>query len=141
MMNSSPNEFFELLLTFFRSVVRRERGMKSCGGLGLPQVVLLDALQRKSHYKMRELSLLLAIGMSAATGMADRLVKAGLITRSRDEKDRRVVWVSITPKGRQLFRQFRRAREETFRAMFQGLSQKEQGAFVTLFRRICRNLQ
>ena len=140
-MNSSHHELFELLLTFFRSVIRRERGMKNYGGLSLPQMVLLDALQKRPRCKMRELANLVGIGMSAATGLADRLVKAGLITRNRDLQDRRVVWISIAPKGRKLFQQFRKAREETFRVMFKGLSQKERGVFVTLFSQICRNLQ
>lgn len=140
-MNSSSHELFELLLSLFRRIVRRERGLKGYGSLSLPQVVILDALQRRPRHKMRELSALLGIGMSAATGLADRLVKAGLVTRARDEADRRVVWVSITPKGRLLFRQFRRARQQTFGAMFKNLSHRERTTFLSLFRRISQNLK
>jgi len=31
--------------------------------------------------------------------LIDRMVKAGLVKRTRDRKDRRVVWVSLTSKG------------------------------------------
>lgn len=140
-MNSSSHELFELLLTLFRRIVRREKGLKGYGVLSLPQVVILDALGRNPRHKMRQLSMLLGIGMSAATGLVDRLVKGGLVTRDRDQEDRRIVWVSITPKGRLLFRQLRQARQKTFETMFQNLSHREQTLFLSLFRRITRNLE
>jgi len=140
-MATAPHELFELLLHLFRRIVRRERGLKGYGALTLPQVVILDALQRNPKLKMRELAALLGIGMSTATGLVDRMLKSGLVTRARDLADRRVVWVSITPKGHLLFRQFRRARQETFKAMFRNLSAREQGLFISLFRRISQNLR
>ena len=140
-MTTVSQEFFELLLHLFRRIVRREKGLKGYGTLTLPQVVILDALQRNPRLKMRELSTLLGIGMSAATGLVDRMLKAGIVTRARDLEDRRVVWVSITAKGRLLFRQFRQARQQTFQVMFRGLSEREQATFLSLFRRTSQNLK
>lgn len=134
-------EMFELLLILFRRIVRREKGLKGYGALTLPQVVTLDTLKRHPRHRMRELASLLGIGMSAATGLVDRLLKAGLVTRHRDQEDRRVVWVSITEKGRRIFHQFRTARQMTFGTMFKNLSHREQVTFLSLFRRITQNLE
>ncbi len=42
------------------------------------------------------------------TRLFDRLVRAELVDRTRGEDDRRVVWVSLTPKGRELVRELDR---------------------------------
>ncbi len=42
------------------------------------------------------------------TRLFDRLVRAELVERTRGEVDRRVVWVSLTPKGRELVRELDR---------------------------------
>ena len=38
----------------------------------------------------------------SVSGLLNRLEDRDLITRSRDKQDRRVVWVALTPKGRQV---------------------------------------
>ncbi len=42
------------------------------------------------------------------TRLVDRLVRAELVDRTRGEDDRRVVWVSLTPKGQELVRELDR---------------------------------
>lgn len=37
---------------------------------------------------------------AAATGAMERMENIGYVKRTHDKEDRRVVWVSITPKGR-----------------------------------------
>lgn len=44
---------------------------------------------------------MLGVTLSAVTALVNRLHKLGLVTRERQEKDRRQVWISITPKGLQ----------------------------------------
>jgi DNA-binding MarR family transcriptional regulator len=39
---------------------------------------------------------------STITGVIDRLESAGHVRRERDQRDRRVVWISLTDAGRQL---------------------------------------
>jgi len=42
---------------------------------------------------------MLGVTLSAVTALINRLHKMGLVTRERKEKDRRQVWITITPKG------------------------------------------
>jgi DNA-binding MarR family transcriptional regulator len=48
---------------------------------------------------MGELASRLGIGVSAATGLVDRLVEHGALERESDSADRRVVRVRISPAG------------------------------------------
>jgi DNA-binding MarR family transcriptional regulator len=49
------------------------------------------------------------------TKVADRMAEAGLVRRERCDDDRRVVYVRLTPKGRQLANRARRACAEILR--------------------------
>jgi DNA-binding MarR family transcriptional regulator len=48
---------------------------------------------------MSELASKLGIGVSAATGLVDRLVERGVLERESDPADRRVVRVRMSPEG------------------------------------------
>jgi DNA-binding MarR family transcriptional regulator len=48
---------------------------------------------------MSELASRLGVGVSAATGLVDRLVERGVLERDSDPADRRVVRVRMSPAG------------------------------------------
>lgn len=65
------------------------------------QRIVLRSLLSGGPCQVSEVAAMLDVSLSAATGLVDRLVKAKLATRDRDQQDRRVVWVKITPEGEQ----------------------------------------
>jgi MarR family transcriptional regulator, organic hydroperoxide resistance regulator len=62
------------------------------------QFIVLRAL-RKNPCNTSFLAHMLGVTLSAVTALINRLFKMGLVNRERQEKDRRQVWISITPKG------------------------------------------
>jgi len=62
------------------------------------QYVVLRAL-RKAPCNTSFLAHMLGVTLSAVTALINRLHRMGLVSRKRQEKDRRQVWISITPKG------------------------------------------
>ncbi len=62
------------------------------------QFIVLRAL-RKGPCNTSFLAHMLGVTLSAVTALINRLHKMGLVNRERQEKDRRQVWISITPKG------------------------------------------
>ncbi|AGL03798.1 MarR family winged helix-turn-helix transcriptional regulator [Desulfoscipio gibsoniae] len=44
----------------------------------------------------------LNVSLSAVTAQVDRLCKTGMVARSRSEKDRRVVWLTLTNAGQEV---------------------------------------
>ncbi|MFC0216583.1 MarR family winged helix-turn-helix transcriptional regulator [Paenibacillus chartarius] len=71
-------------------------------GLTGPQILVLRELFVGQQRTIGELSKALELSNSTITGIVDRLERNGLVERKRDEKDRRVVFVSITPRCEQL---------------------------------------
>ena len=90
---------------------------------GLPELAWYDvlwALERapQDRLRMHELATATVITRSNLTRLVDRLEKAGLVARERDEEDRRGAFAVLTPAGRQLrgrmWKVYGRAIEELF---------------------------
>ncbi|MGM0689769.1 MAG: MarR family winged helix-turn-helix transcriptional regulator [Bacillota bacterium] len=65
------------------------------------QYVVLRAL-RKAPCNTSFLAHVLGVTLSAVTALINRLHRMGLVGRERQEKDRRQVWIYITPRGLQV---------------------------------------
>ena len=68
----------------------------------LPQYRTLVTLTYGGGRRLADLASSLGVSPSTATRMCDRLVRKGLITRTRDEIDRREVNLEVTPAGKQI---------------------------------------
>jgi MarR family transcriptional regulator, organic hydroperoxide resistance regulator len=69
-------------------------------GLTLPQgIVLLTLDSFGGRAKMNDLIKVIQISGGTLTGIVDRLIRAGIVRRERDEADRRVVYVQLSEAG------------------------------------------
>jgi DNA-binding MarR family transcriptional regulator len=86
-----------------------------------------------------ELARQLAAPGPDVTRMLDRLDTAGLVARSRDANDRRVVHTTLTEKGRALLQDAAPAVDMAERAVFAGLADDERTMLTALLESIRRN--
>ena len=93
--------------------VRKLRGRDTHhpGELSYAQYGLLFGLAERGELCASDLAGLADIAPASATTMLDRLEEAGLVRRSRSERDRRLVLVSLTDRGEGVVAE-RRARYE-----------------------------
>jgi len=68
-------------------------------GLTTEQFGLLTAIKSRGPLRPSDLASILERTPNSMSMLIDRMVKAGLVRRTRDRKDRRVVTVSMTSKG------------------------------------------
>jgi DNA-binding MarR family transcriptional regulator len=64
------------------------------------QLHLLELLLQQDRMKPSDFIQFLSTTPAAITTLLDRMEKGGLIIRERDSKDRRIVWITATEKGR-----------------------------------------
>jgi MarR family transcriptional regulator for hemolysin len=83
------------------------------------------AVPEREVLSQRELAQLLAIGGPTLVRHLDRLEGEGLVRRTRDEHDRRVSRLSLTPRARRLFQRLQPVMEEYDRHMRAQLSAAE----------------
>jgi DNA-binding MarR family transcriptional regulator len=105
------NELRPVLLRLARELRRETEQL----GVTSRQGTLLWLIRRNPGLSLRELAAEERISAPALSGHVDRLEKAGLIARARDEGDRRRVGLTLTEDGDRLLRRVR-ARRTTWLA-------------------------
>ena len=107
----------------------------SAYGLTVPQfLVLLYLWHASTSSPMGELAERMYQSSATMTGIVERLVRMGLVTRLEDPHDRRVVRVSLTDKGKALLQRVRQARQARVRAILSRLSDADRREFLRLVR-------
>ena len=89
---------------------------------------------------MREIAAFMKMGLSSVSGMVDRLVKQGLAERRRTEKDRRVVFVDISKRGRKVLREILDQRRITTLKLFESLTSEERSAYLCILEKLVKKL-
>jgi DNA-binding MarR family transcriptional regulator len=86
---------------------------------------------------MRELGRAVVISKSGLTGLVDRMQRAGLVERSGDPQDRRVVHVTLTREGSAAYRSARAAHRASVADRFlRHVSRDEAGVIERALRRV-----
>ena len=105
-----PAQDEEVCISIFRSVMRARHTLHTLGsaiaasfGLQIAQLNVIDMLGKLGPVTMGELSQATFISPSNTTHTVKKLQLAGLVTRARSANSERVVVVSLTEAGEQLF--------------------------------------
>ncbi len=107
------------------------------GGVTVHQMAALHAIARNHSITMGALAGCLQAGsLSTATQMADRLVKLGLVERSSDPEDRRLVRLALSPRGRGLLQRMEAAWRQGIGEALEGLDDPECASLVQLLERV-----
>lgn len=93
------------------------------------QMKVLALFADKKKYSMGELSALYSVSVSTMTSMVDRLCLNGILKREQDRRDRRIVLVSLTAKGRRATDRLVHARREILENFLKTLNLDEVKRF------------
>lgn len=107
--------------------LRRMRGREThrAGELSHAQYHLLFGLAECGELSASRLAAAADVTPATVTQMLDGLVAMGLVERTRSDRDRRVVTVALTDRGRELLTQKRAAWEQRWRETLVGFSSDE----------------
>jgi DNA-binding MarR family transcriptional regulator len=95
-------------------------------GLTAPQYFTLASLWHQDQAcPMHVLAETTHQDAATVTGIVDRLVKLGYVSRHRGQDDRRKVYVTLLETGQQVVEEVGRARHEDWQRSFAGLSRSE----------------
>jgi len=101
---------------------------------------VLAALSSNGGQRQVDLSGLTSIDVSTMSRLVSRLVRAGLVTRSRSEKSSREVVVALSPKGRALMQRMIPIAKKLEQKASAGLSAKELAVVKSVLTRMYGNL-
>jgi len=76
-----------------------DKRLKAEAGVSAAQAGVLFLLLRRGQRRMGSLSKTLSLNPPAVTGLVDRMVRAGLVTKTTDQTDGRGAMVALTSEG------------------------------------------
>ena len=100
------------------------------GPLSLVHLQVLTVLETEGSVPMGALADSLDVSQASATGIVDRMEQRGLIERRRDDGDRRVIRVALTPDGSRLLAGVAAERRERLGILLHELSDAELDGFL-----------
>jgi len=111
---------------------RLEAALQTSHGLSLRWYDVLLQLHAApgGRLTMRDLGRAVVISKSGLTGLVDRMARAGLVERSGDPDDRRVVHVTLTPAGDAVYRRARADHRAAVAEHFLGHLSPDEAAVI-----------
>lgn len=127
---------FDHMLRMMNSAATAYQSVAPGPMLSGSQRTILRALCSRGPHQVTEAANLIGVTLSAATGLVDRLEKSGLVSRERDQKDRRVVWVKVTPAGEEAVKAAEERRRAAFREMVKHLPESDLAQLCDILERL-----
>lgn len=122
-------------------VINRAKGMYQEFDLNASQAGILFSLHQSSAMSQKELAESLNMTPPSITSTIQKMEKGGYIRRKADEKDQRVLRLSLTEKGESCIQSVKQVAEQMRRLIFYEMSEEEIQQFRKFLLRINENLE
>lgn len=126
----------ELMPEMARSIIRRQSDELLKGKITLPQFFILNVLKKEDEQRMTDIARLLNVTTAAATGIVDRMVRSGYVTRVYDPQDRRIIRIRLSAKGAEVVQRIISHRRQMIMDTFGKISQQEREEYLRILMRV-----
>jgi DNA-binding MarR family transcriptional regulator len=136
----SLSEFAEnlnkIMPVLMKEFARRQANELYKGKITLPQFLILEFLQQEGISKMVILARVMQVSTAAMTGMVNRLVKYGYVSRIYDPLDRRIIKVKLTASGSTLLKRTNQQRRQMVIKIFGQISAADRQDYLRILTQI-----
>lgn len=105
-------------------------------GLSVNEFMVLEALHHKEGLNTGELIQTILLPNSSMTYVLDTLQKKNLIIRNKNEADKRIQILSLTPEGEEEFQRIYAKHYDYMRKIFDVLTEEEEFVLQTLLKKV-----
>ncbi|HUO56470.1 MAG TPA: MarR family transcriptional regulator [Candidatus Paceibacterota bacterium] len=134
------NETYAELTSLFFAIRQIIRSKLPTGENSDPNVWLrcetINYIVQEGEPTMQDLAAYLCIRPSSATSLINTLSRAQLVRRVMQADDRRIVRISLTPKGKRVLRGYVKEKTATMHKVFSKLDEAEVHQLVIILRRL-----
>lgn len=134
------NRYLDAYLAVSRNISAQIRDSIDAG-LTNDQYLILRLINAKERCTSTYLAESFAVGKSSITAIINRLTDAGILMRTRDENDRRQVYLSMTDRGQEVFELAGKRVMEIVSPYFSHFGEKEVENFIVLFEKLASLMQ
>lgn len=141
MENTAIKELVDQYINLTFSIEKNTAQLVKCqigSDLTNDQHYILRYINRKEECTSSELAEVFHVKKSAITAMIERLWKKGFIQRTRDENDRRVVYLTLTAVGQELFHETELGINQLVGSLIKQFDQEEIETFMKTYEKLNR---
>ena len=131
----------EAILYLYTESRRITKEMARRADLTGPQLSVVKLLEQIGDMSLSELSDKIRAQNSTVTGIIDRMEREGLVTRERSKEDRRVVFIRLTTKGRDLAREIPVEPMEIFKGAIESLTAQEVRDLMRILTKVAKRVR
>ncbi|WP_435921324.1 MarR family winged helix-turn-helix transcriptional regulator [Paenibacillus sp. DYY-L-2] len=106
----------------------------------MEQYQIIDYIIMHGRVTSTELAEAFVVGKSSITAIITRLADKGILERTRDEDDRRVVYLSVTERGMDIYTRTQAKIVETLSAYLGHFGEEEVEGFLGAFEKLAKLL-
>lgn len=139
MQNNS--KIIELIFEFSRYLKGSMSVKSQFADLSMLQMQALIFIAGNPDSTMSEIAKHFAIELPSATSLINKLYKTGLVERKQDKEDRRKIYVVLTEKGVQLFKEGKKVRKQQIEKVLAYLTEAEKEKMQEILEKICNSLE
>lgn len=140
-LKSDVDQVLEAILYLYTESRRITKELARRADLTGPQLTVVKLLEQIGDLSLSELSEKIRAQNSTVTGIIDRMEREGLVTRERSKEDRRVVYIKLTAKGRELAREIPVEPMEIFRSALESLSASEMRDLMRIMTKVAKRVK
>ncbi len=132
-MNQTYDMFNEILVKLFRDIMDIEGKAiitEEFQDISNNDMHIIEAIGLHEKKNMSTVAKALSVTIGTLTIAINSLVKKGYVNRVRSEQDRRVVYISLTPKGEKAYKHHEEFHRQMILATIDGLSEEETRILV-----------
>jgi len=138
--NNNSRDLSEEILITLRQIVRAmsiySKSLDKHYGLTAPQLIILQELSHSTQIAIGEIARKISLSQATVTDIIDRLEIKGLVTRTKNNLDRRQVLIKITSTGKDIINKRPSLLQKDFLIEFDRLQKWEQHLLLSSVERI-----
>jgi DNA-binding MarR family transcriptional regulator len=120
-------------------LIIQEMSRREMEGLAPSHGDILNALFKYSELTMKDLAKEINKDKSTVTALINKLVNLGYIERTRDITDSRIVYITLTEKGKNLQTDFKEISDKLIERVYKDISKNEQEVLINILNKIKNN--
>lgn len=140
----STRDIISLIATIREKANRliiQEMSIREMEGLAPSHGDILSALFEYSSLTMKELAKKINKDKSTVTALVNKLLNLGYIERTRDLADSRIVYITLTEKGKNLKSDFKEISDKLIERAYKDISKNDQEVVINILTKIENNFK
>ena len=135
-INSFADKMCEGIPDIAREVAKREAKSILHTKVSISQLFLLELLVKTGDMPMSKIAREMGLSLPAITGITDKLVRDNFVIRLSSPKDRRVILIRVTLKGKEAVEKINNIRRKFIFNSFAKLTAKERNTYLAIITKL-----